>query len=91
MYAADGNSGSAYVRLLRLARHRCVQCRTPAIAVQLLLHVQYSKSACSCISEHRVCVLWNSSYASVGGALRHTVVVMCLCAEDWKWSCDVTL
>ena len=35
-------------RLLRIAVYRCMQCRTPATAVQLLLHVQDSaESACS--------------------------------------------
>ena len=31
------------------------------------------------LSAHMACVLWNSSYASKGGAPRHTVVVVCVC------------
>ena len=50
LYAVDGISGSAAVKLLR---HVCaVQCSAvhqaaTALSVQLLLHVHYSKSACS--------------------------------------------
>ena len=46
MYAADGISGS--VSVSDYSGYRRVQCRTPATAVQLLLHVQDSaESACS--------------------------------------------
>ena len=42
MYAADGISGSASVRLFRLSRQVHYECRTPATALsmQLLLHAQ---------------------------------------------------
>ena len=45
VYTADGISGSASVRLLRLVRQACACSAEPATAVQLLLHVQYSESA----------------------------------------------
>ena len=53
----------------------CIQCRTPATAEQLLLHVHVVLLKCM-LSAHRVCVLWNSS-----------LITQFLCFDDIHYAC----